>query len=146
MPGETVHAGEGLKAKIGGGVSLLWDGSKYVQPTGQSDGSSNVTDTSQGTGTEYEGISKPSPLTSVGTTPVILQIPVNAKNLYVIAAAAIRYGDNAVLDGTAGEGYMYLPAYSESQPIPVADRASLYFRINASSGTTTVYFRFDDRD
>lgn len=86
-----------------------------------------------------------SPDTDVGTTPVALAIPPGAKFLHLRASAAIRFGTNATLDGTEDDGYDYLPAYEPSGAIPVLDGTAMYVRINASSGTCSVYYRFEQR-
>jgi hypothetical protein len=108
-----------------------------------SSSASIATDESYVDGTAYQdatGTPIVSPDTDVGTTPVALTIPSTAKYLYLRATAAIRYGSNATLDGTGtGKGYMYLPAYEMSPPIPVQDAVAVYVRIDASSGTCSVY-------
>ena len=159
MP-ERLHAKEDIKPKAAGNVPLLVgrdspkvvdaDG-KYVQATATRKGEAYVklaAEDEAADGTEYEASNAPSPLTSVSTTAANhkIDIPVGAKDLYLLGEAAFRYGDNSVLDGTAGEGYFYQSAFVESRPIPCADKVSIYVRIHASSGTTTVYFRFDDKD
>jgi len=98
-------------------------------------------------GTSYQGEEGTviSPDTDVSTTPVALAIPKDAKFAYLRGTAAIRYGSNATLDGTTDEGYDYCPAYESTPPIPVLDGTALYYRINATSGTCTVYHHFDKR-
>jgi hypothetical protein len=78
-----------------------------------------------------------SPLSAVGTTVKAITVPGTAKYAFLQADAAIRWSEDATQTG-----YAYLPAYVESRPIPVADLSALYVRINAASGTTTVWFWF----
>jgi len=158
MP-EKINEGQAVKRKIAMNVPALLandispvrvDDKSYVQAAGTRKGEAKVklaAEDEAADGTEYES-NVPSPLTSVSTTAVNhkIDIPVGAKYLYLLGEAAFRYGDNSVLDGTAGEGYFYQSAFVESRPIPCADKVSIYVRIHASSGTTTVYFRFDDKD
>jgi hypothetical protein len=86
-----------------------------------------------------------SPDTDVGTTPVALVVPSGARYLHLRASAAIRFGSNATLDGTADDGYDYLPAYEPSGAIPVLNETTMYVRINAGSGTCTVWHRWETR-
>ncbi len=54
------------------------------------------------------------------------------------------YTTNATLDGTGtGKGYMISPALLPTDPIPVDDGTAMYVRIDASSGTCSVYHRWD---
>lgn len=83
-----------------------------------------------------------SPKTSVGTNVVSLTAPALSRSVTLMADAAIRVGRNGVLDGTANEGYDYLPAYTK-QIFPIRPGNLIYFRINAASGTCNVFFAFN---
>jgi hypothetical protein len=87
------------------------------------------------------GSQKDSPYTSVGTSVVSITAPAKARAVSLLADAALRYGENATLDGTADDGYDYLPAY-QKEVIPTRPGKLTYFRINAASGTCSVYFKF----
>jgi hypothetical protein len=114
----------------------------HPTPASNEDVSLNVDGTSYQDDTATPNVS---PDTDVGTTPVALAIPAGCKWLHLRASAAIRFGTNATLDGTADEGYDYLPAYEASGAIPVLDGTAVYVRINAASGTCSVWYRFEKR-
>jgi hypothetical protein len=86
-----------------------------------------------------------SPDTDVGTTPVALAVPPGAKFLHIKGDARIRFGSNATLDGTDGDGYATLMAHEWSQAIPVLDEVAVYVRINAASGTCQVEHYWEKR-
>ena len=86
-----------------------------------------------------------SPDTNVGQTPVPLAVPHDAKFLHLRGSGAIRFGSNATLDGTDGDGYDYLPAQEPSGPIPVLDGTTIYVRNHADTGDVTVWHRWEKR-
>jgi len=90
-----------------------------------------------------DGASTPleSPATISGVI-ISATIPVNAVSMSLRALTAdIRFGDNAVLDGTANEGYNFIPDGS-STVIPVAGRDKIFFLRDASI-TASLYFHFE---
>lgn len=82
-----------------------------------------------------------SPKTSIGTTPQKLTVPDNALICVLKGSAAIRYGENATLDGSAtGKGYRTAAANTEVE-VPVTKMSQLY--VSAATGTVTVDFHFE---
>ena len=79
---------------------------------------------------------------SLTTTAVFTFVPPPGALVMVgRSAAAVRYGDNVTLDGTANEGYM-LASGSETFRVPCADGGSIYVR-NDATGTNNFYFFFE---
>ena len=153
---ETVAAKQGIKPKIMGNVPLMVgrdspqvvdaDG-RYDQPVATRKGEQYVKTSADelatSAGFDADG-STTSPITGVGTAPVSIPISSGAKYIVLRADAALRWGDNTTLDGTSTDGYSYLSAYEASHKIPVTGGATFAVRINAASGTTTVWFWFGE--
>ena len=81
-----------------------------------------------------------SPLTVSGSV-LEIKIPNNAIVLNIFAGVNnLRFGDNAVLDGTANEGYAILTA-GNFVSLPVASKDSIHvLRDGASDVTMTFWF------
>ena len=62
------------------------------------------------------------------------------QKILLLANAATRFGDNQYLDGTgSGKGYFLMPAYTPLE-LDVKGRTTLYYRLDAASGTGLLYF------
>ena len=78
---------------------------------------------------------------TVGAAATSLVVPTGAVALWLYASdGALKFGDNAVLDGTANEGYSLLPQ-GNAITIPCADMGTVYLMRNA--GNVITYFHFE---
>lgn len=85
------------------------------------------------------GTPQVSPLT-VADTALEVVIPTNAILCTLSPAGAdLRFGDNATLDGTSGNGYFLLPD-GEDKTIPVADGNSFWVVRDAGVSVTLSFF------
>ena len=77
---------------------------------------------------------------TIGVANLTLVPPVGAQGLKIKCSAAMRWGDNAVLDGSAAEKG-YVPAVAEEWVvIPTTGRASIYVALAASTGNFHFFF------
>jgi len=81
-----------------------------------------------------------SPQTVTGTITTIVP-PGNSVSMLVRAVGNdLRYGDNTVLDGTANEGYGFIPDGSATV-LPCANGKNITFK--QDSANVTMYFHFE---
>jgi len=77
---------------------------------------------------------------ATSVTPLALVVPDRAVVMWIKVDSDHRFGDNAVLDATADEGYITLTSDDGWRPFPCADGASLYVRTASSTGVANFYF------
>jgi hypothetical protein len=82
-----------------------------------------------------------SPVANVGTTPQAFAVPAGAATFIFQASGLARYGDNAMLDGSAtGKGYKYVPANCDCR-VSCSGMTTIYVR--ADSGAVNIDFMFE---